>query len=65
MFLPGTWIWSTTKRQPAYSHWGQGQPNDFNGQQNCATMDRNHMFNWTAANCETKADFVCEALYVL
>ncbi|CAC5420941.1 MRC [Mytilus coruscus] len=62
MFQPGTWIWSTTRTAPVYSHWAVGQPKDFNGQQNCAAMDRNHMFNWTASSCETKADFVCEAL---
>jgi len=60
--MPGTWIWTSTKRTPSYVHWANNQPNDYNGQLNCASMDRAHGFNWTSIPCETKADFVCETM---
>jgi len=54
----GTWRWSTGEAF-AYANWNDGEPNNWNGDENCAQIDA-ASGNWNDVSCSTEGAFVCE-----
>ncbi|KAK7896517.1 hypothetical protein WMY93_021842 [Mugilogobius chulae] len=44
-----------------YTHWGPGEPNNANGEEQCVQMNR-HQGGWNDANCGRMAGYVCKKL---
>ncbi|XP_030005898.1 macrophage mannose receptor 1 [Sphaeramia orbicularis] len=42
-----------------YTHWGPGEPNNANGEEQCVQMNR-HQGGWNDANCGRTAGYVCK-----
>jgi len=63
--VPGTWMWETRNTTVNWFDWGDGEPNNFNGQ-NCLTYllytdaFGNSRFHWNDWDCTAPADFICE-----
>uniref|UniRef100_H3CQ11 C-type lectin domain-containing protein n=1 Tax=Tetraodon nigroviridis TaxID=99883 RepID=H3CQ11_TETNG len=45
----------------SYTHWGSGEPNNANGEEQCVQMNR-HQGVWNDANCGRTAGYVCKKL---
>ncbi|TNM92320.1 hypothetical protein fugu_019332 [Takifugu bimaculatus] len=43
----------------SYTHWGNGEPNNANGEEQCVQMNR-HQGVWNDANCGRTAGYVCK-----
>ena len=55
----GTWKWSSTGTPLSYTNWRQGQPNSWNGDQDCVEVDSSG--EWNDHNCANeRLKFVCE-----
>merc|ERR1711860_59079 len=63
--VPGTWMWETRNTTVNWFDWGDGEPNNFNGQ-NCLTyllytdLFGVSRFHWNDWDCEAAADYICE-----
>merc|ERR1719508_645688 len=62
---PGDWIWENRNTSVQWFDWGEGEPNNWNGQ-NCLTylLYENIFgykdFKWNDWDCDVAADFICE-----
>jgi hypothetical protein len=45
---------------PVFTNWNDGEPNDAGGNEDCAQLRLNGL--WNDARCDTKLPFVCEAI---
>ena len=53
-----TWHWVSGKTV-SYIFWGEGQPNNYNREQNCAVLDSQLDWRWNDLSCKVKFYFVC------
>ena len=44
-----------------YTNWGPSEPNNWNGDEDCALLNQWNDGTWNDANCDTNAYYVCEA----
>lgn len=52
------WYWSDTRENYTFSNWQQGQPDNLNGDQNCAAVVV-QSGAWTDEQCNTQYPFFC------
>src|SRR5262249_31299055 len=56
----GRWVW-TTDEPFTTTQWGTDQPNDTNGNEDCAGMDSLGAWKWTDIDCADSAQYaLCE-----
>ena len=53
-----TWKW-VSGRTVSYIFWGEGQPNNYNKEQNCAVLDSDLDWRWNDLSCKVDAKTVC------
>ena len=51
IFHDGTWVWDHLGRPLDFSKWAPGEPNNLNGLQHCAAIDRT---GWTDVSCDSE-----------
>ena len=60
----GSFQWSTSEKNINFSNWMSGQPNDFNGNQDCVGIyiSSNSVYHgkWYDYTCSIKHFFICE-----
>ena len=62
----GIWKWSDGSIVLGYTYWGDSQPNNINGAQNCGeiTMGKSHGHyfdaEWVDSRCRKLIGFICE-----
>ena len=52
----GTWKWSSTGTPLSYTNWYSGEPNNYQGNEDCVHFSG----KWNDVNCARKFKFVCE-----
>jgi hypothetical protein len=57
--IEGTWHWSNTSPS-AYTNWSPGEPNNWNGLEDCALDNYLSSGKWNDAGCNLPSRFVCE-----
>ena len=57
--VEGTFVWKSNGESLTYTDWGPVQPNDNEGNQDCAAMQTND--RWGDFDCSTTMAFVCQA----
>ena len=57
----GKWIWASDDSTLNYSRWGNGEPNNWNGVEDCGNIrnDKGTPY-WNDGQCSTKNNFICE-----
>ena len=53
-----TWHWVSGKTV-SYIFWGEGQPNNYNREQNCAVLDSQLDWRWNDLSCKVNLYFGC------
>ena len=62
----GDWKWADGTKLSEYKNWGQQQPNDNRGNQDCVVIrlgsshNRNYDGEWNDVNCSKNKGFICE-----
>jgi hypothetical protein len=54
----GKWKWSSTGTPLSYTNWYSGEPNDWEGNEDCTEFYSNG--KWNDGNCAKRTKFVCE-----
>ena len=62
ILLQGTFLWDHSLTQVYYSNWANGEPNDYEGDEDCATKDGYYMYQWNDRPCDCKDCKDCKAL---
>ncbi|XP_037810575.1 C-type lectin 37Da-like [Lucilia sericata] len=58
----GQWIWYNTGETITYAEWAQGQPDNWNGNENCAhLMSINGKYQMNDVHCGLRFYYICEA----
>jgi hypothetical protein len=60
----GTFVWETSKTvltAATFTNWSPGQPDNWQGNENCVHIWYNSM--WNDANCEAALRALCEVVY--
>ncbi|MEM9489538.1 MAG: C-type lectin domain-containing protein [Myxococcota bacterium] len=55
-----TWVWVNGAEQMTYQPWSRGEPNNTNGNEDCAEMLVEHKGIWNDGVCTTVRDYACE-----
>ncbi|KAL4240169.1 hypothetical protein ACF0H5_000963 [Mactra antiquata] len=60
--VEGKWVWEATGHQFSYSNWGNTQPNNRNGSENCLAAVKYFDYAWSDEFCDwdNHINFVCE-----
>jgi len=58
----GVWVWDDAS-PPGYTNWGPGQPDNYNGNQNCMADNWDNNNQWNDAPCYYPLKFICERNY--
>ena len=56
--LQDTWRW-VSGRTVSYIFWGDGQPNNYKDEQDCAVLDSQLDWRWNDLSCKVEAKTVC------
>ncbi|XP_033727772.1 perlucin-like [Pecten maximus] len=64
----GDWMWVGTPGYSqfidnGYTHWEQGQPDNYGGAENCIQIRYDFNLFWNDEDCDDKDSFICEAEY--
>uniref|UniRef100_A0A3B3I261 C-type lectin domain-containing protein n=1 Tax=Oryzias latipes TaxID=8090 RepID=A0A3B3I261_ORYLA len=54
----GVWLWSD-RTIDNYQNWNRGEPNNYNGPENCAVTNWGFFRRWNDINCSEKFPFLC------
>ena len=57
--VEGYWDWDGPFA--TYTNWGNGEPNNYNGNEDCGMLNAFGNPLWNDANCSTSTYFICEA----
>jgi hypothetical protein len=56
----GHWRSITTGRRVPYTNWKRHNPNNWKGNQHCATLNWGGNGHWNDDNCRKRLTFICE-----
>ena len=56
----GQWVWHDTDNAPTYTDWLVGQPDNSKANEDCALFWKGHGYQWNDANCDYRAEPICE-----
>ncbi|XP_033729105.1 perlucin-like [Pecten maximus] len=57
-FVEGEWLWASTLKPITIKHWGSGEPNDRQGEEDCLAVTVSGF--WNDVPCTTSLPFVCQ-----
>jgi hypothetical protein len=57
--VEGYWDWDGPFA--TYTNWGNGEPNNYNGNEDCGMLNAFGNSLWNDAGCSTSTYFICEA----
>ena len=55
----GSWIWEHTKQNVAKPNWGEGQPRNYMGVQDCIIIQTNDK-KWETSSCKVILKAICQ-----
>ena len=58
--LEGTMTYASDGKNPTYSNWNPGQPNDSGNNEDCGFLWNQYELKWGDAPCSSKMSFICE-----
>ena len=56
----GDWVSGSTGQTAAYTNWGQGEPNNHGGNEDCAFINPSGGYKWDDSVCNNNLYFLCE-----
>lgn len=56
----GTWRWIKDNSIVDFKDWGDQQPNNVNGNQNCVELLRSLSYRWNDHDCTSLLLYICE-----
>ncbi|XP_060534148.1 C-type lectin 37Da-like [Cylas formicarius] len=60
----GDWYWVTTGNMVLYTNWGDGQPDNSGGYENCLELGNFNQYRqprkWNDLNCTIELNFICK-----
>ncbi|XP_070198383.1 low affinity immunoglobulin epsilon Fc receptor-like isoform X2 [Littorina saxatilis] len=56
----GVFVWASSGRLLSFSHWGAGQPSNWNGQEHCGMFWAHVGDRWNDGTCNHQIPYVCE-----
>merc|ERR1712236_66261 len=58
----GTWKWSESGIVASWTHWHSGEPDSYNGNEDCAAMINAYSYAWIDDSCDKHFHPLCEAV---
>uniref|UniRef100_A0A3P9LRF9 C-type lectin domain-containing protein n=1 Tax=Oryzias latipes TaxID=8090 RepID=A0A3P9LRF9_ORYLA len=58
--VEGVWEWSDGSHFIEYLFWGQGQPDNWQGNEHCGEVVGYNNGHWNDENCDTKRRYICK-----
>ncbi len=55
----GRWSW-VSGSSSTYTNWASGEPNDSDGDEDCAINNHNYGTSWNDIDCDNTYPFICE-----
>ncbi|CAG2186837.1 unnamed protein product [Mytilus edulis] len=56
----GTWRWIYDKTTVEFTNWSKEEPNNYNGNENCADMAKRRSYKWNDRSCTSLLRYICE-----
>ncbi|CAG2234627.1 unnamed protein product [Mytilus edulis] len=56
----GTWRWIYDKTTVEFTNWSKEEPNNYNGNENCADMAKRLSYKWNDRSCTSLLRYICE-----
>jgi hypothetical protein len=56
----GKWTWISDHSTINYTNWGKGEPNNYNGNEDCGVIHTRPVFTWNDVPCSHAYGYICE-----
>ncbi|CAC5399326.1 MRC [Mytilus coruscus] len=58
--IEGTWCWIYDNTTVNFTNWGVGEPNNHEGNENCAELSEAALYGWNDGVCTSVLQYICE-----